>query len=107
MPVFRIHRPNNTLFRQLKKDQLWKIVKKCRERLQKIELLEMDKAGIAVAEYWTHLPPKDEFESKIKAILIEAKERLSRRKSLSGSEIQKQIEYFYEPKDDENIEWQE
>ena len=68
---------------------------------EKIELLEMDKAGIAVAEYWTHLPSKAEFESKIKSILIEARERLERRKTLPGSQIQKQIEYFYEPKDDE------
>jgi len=69
---------------------------------EKIELLEMDKAGIAVAEYWTHLPPKAEFEAKIKAIMVEAKERLERRKSLPGSEIQKEIDYFIEPKDDED-----
>jgi len=68
---------------------------------EKVELLEMDKAGIAVAEYWTHLPPKAEFEAKIKAILIEAKERLERRKSLLPGETQKSIEYFYESKDDD------
>jgi predicted nuclease of restriction endonuclease-like (RecB) superfamily len=28
---------------------------------EKIELLNMDKAGIAVAEYWTHLPPQSSF----------------------------------------------
>jgi hypothetical protein len=67
---------------------------------EKIELLEMDKAGIAVAEYWTHLPPKAEFERKIKEILIEVKERLERRKSLPNSE-KKQIAYFIEPKDDD------
>lgn len=67
---------------------------------EKIELLEMDKAGIAVAEYWTHLPPKAEFEAKIKAILIEAKERFERRKSLLSSEIQKDIDYFIDPKDE-------
>jgi len=72
---------------------------------EKIELLEMDKAGIAVAEYWPHLPPKAAFESKIKAILIEAKERLARRRSFPSSEIQKHIEYFYESKDDEDIEF--
>lgn len=66
---------------------------------EKIELLEMDKSGIAVAEFWTHLPPKAEFEAKIKTILIEAKERLERRKLLPNREIQKQIEYFYEAKD--------
>jgi hypothetical protein len=68
---------------------------------EKIELLEMDKAGIAVAEYWTHLPPKAEFEAKIKSILIEARERLARRKSLPITDIKKQLDYFFEPKDDE------
>ena len=66
---------------------------------EKIELLEMDKAGIAVAEYWTHLPPKNEFETKIKTILLEAQERLERRKLLHGCKIQKQVDYFYDKKD--------
>ena len=69
---------------------------------EKIELLEMDKAGIAVAEYWTHLPPKADFEAKIKSIMLEAKERLERRKSFLSSEIQKEIDYFIEPKDDDD-----
>jgi hypothetical protein len=68
---------------------------------RKVELLEMDKAGIAVAEYWTHLPPKDEFEAKINTIIIETKERLARRKSLPSTNIPRQIDYFLEPKDDE------
>jgi len=67
---------------------------------EKIELLELDKAGIAVAEYWTHLPSKAEFEAKIKTLLSEAKERLARRKLLPNSKIPKQIEYFFESKDD-------
>jgi predicted nuclease of restriction endonuclease-like (RecB) superfamily len=50
---------------------------------EKVELLELDKEGIAVAEYWTHLPPKAELEAKIKTILIEAQERLERRKMLT------------------------
>jgi len=62
-----------------------------------VELLEMERAGIAVAEYWTHLPPKAEFEAKIKAIMVEAKERLARRKLLSPGAGTKQIEYFYDP----------
>ena len=33
-----------------------------------------------VAEYWTELPPKKEFEQKIHAILVEAKERIERKK---------------------------
>jgi predicted nuclease of restriction endonuclease-like (RecB) superfamily len=68
---------------------------------EKIELLEMDKAGIAVSEYWTHLPPKAEFEQKIKEILIEAKERLERRKSLPKGKTQRQLNYFYDTKDDD------
>jgi predicted nuclease of restriction endonuclease-like (RecB) superfamily len=69
---------------------------------EKIELLEMDKAGIAVAEYWTELPPKAEFERKIKEILIEAKERMERRRIFPQSDIQKQIDFFIEAKDDED-----
>ncbi len=49
---------------------------------EQIELLEMDKDGIVVAEYWTTLPPKAEFEQKIHAILVEARERLTQRHSL-------------------------
>jgi len=50
---------------------------------EKIELLEMDKDGILVAEYWTTLPPKIEFVKKIQAILAETRERLAQRKLLS------------------------
>jgi hypothetical protein len=60
-----------------------------------IELLELDKAGIAVAEYWTILPPKKVLESKISEILAEAKERLERRQLLPNTE-NKQISYFIE-----------
>ena len=63
--------------------------------------MELDKSGIAIAEYWTNLPPKEEFERKIKEILIEARERLERRKSLPKSKAQKQLDYFYDSKDDD------
>lgn len=46
---------------------------------EQVELLEMDKSGIMVAEYWTALPPKQEFEKKIHTLLIEARERLEQR----------------------------
>ena len=65
-----------------------------------LELLEMDKSGIAVAEFWTVLPPKKELERKVNEIMREARERLARRKSLPAAKIQKHIAYFYEPKDD-------
>jgi len=70
---------------------------------EKIELLELDKSGIAVSEYWTQLPPKAEFEAKIREIMIEAKERLERRKSIPKSDILKEIDYFIEQKDNEGV----
>jgi len=66
-----------------------------------IELMELDKEGIAVAEYWTQLPPKNEFWQKIREIYEGAQERLERRKSLPNGEFVRDIEYFYEPKDDD------
>jgi len=69
-----------------------------------IELLELDKEGIAVAEYWTNLPSKAVLERKLREILDEARERLARRKSIPSSTIQKHIEYFFEPKDDDDTE---
>lgn len=44
-----------------------------------VELLEMHKDGIVVAEYWTDLPPKVELEARIQAIYEAAVERVSRR----------------------------
>jgi len=49
---------------------------------EQVELLEMHKDGIMVAEYWTELPPKKDLEKKIHAILIEARERIERKKLL-------------------------
>ena len=49
---------------------------------EQIELLEMHKDGIMVAEYWTELPPKKQLEKKIHSILMEAKERIERNKLL-------------------------
>ena len=67
---------------------------------EQIELMELDKSGIAVAEYWTNLPPKALLEEKIRTILNEAQERLERRKSLPSGN-QKQLEYFLNKKDEE------
>jgi hypothetical protein len=63
--------------------------------------LELDKSGIAVAEYWTKLPPKEQFESKIQEIMEEAKERIECRKLLKISNVQKRINYFLEESSDE------
>lgn len=49
---------------------------------EQIELLEMHKDGIMVAEYWTELPPRKQFEQKIRSILVKAKERIERVKIL-------------------------
>ena len=49
---------------------------------EQIELLEMHKDCIMVAEYWTDLPPKRQFEEKIHLLLTEAKERIERKKLL-------------------------
>ena len=68
---------------------------------EKIEMLELDKSGIAVAEYWTAMPPKADFERKIREILSQAKERLERRKLLAGNHVEREIDYFYEEKDEE------
>ena len=48
------------------------------------------------------MPPKIEFERKIREILAQAQERLARRKMLTGGDVQREIEYFYESKDDED-----
>jgi predicted nuclease of restriction endonuclease-like (RecB) superfamily len=69
-----------------------------------IELMELNKSGIAVAEYWTDLPPKAVLEEKLKAILLEARERLGRRMPIPKGAVQKQIEYFHESDDEQDGE---
>jgi predicted nuclease of restriction endonuclease-like (RecB) superfamily len=53
----------------------------CAEKsTEQIELLEMGKNGIMVAEYWTELPPKKVLEEKLHNVLIETKQRLGAKK---------------------------
>ena len=47
---------------------------------EQVELLEMHKDGIMVAEYLTVIPPKEELEAKLHQLLVEAKERIERNK---------------------------
>lgn len=47
---------------------------------EQVELLELHKDGIMVAEYWTELPPKKELEEKLHKAMIEAKEFIERKK---------------------------
>lgn len=49
---------------------------------EQVELLEMHKDGIVVAEYWTHLPSKQQLEQKIHSLMIEARERIARNRLL-------------------------
>lgn len=58
---------------------------------EKIELMNLDRDGIMVAEYWTMLPPKEIFEQKIRSLLIEARERLDRRKKLISGDRSEEI----------------
>lgn len=50
---------------------------------EQVELLEMHRDGIVVAEYWTALPPKAELQARIQAIYRAAAERVARRKLTS------------------------
>jgi predicted nuclease of restriction endonuclease-like (RecB) superfamily len=51
---------------------------------EQIELLEMHKDGIMVAEYWTDLPPKKLLEQKIREIVSETRELFERNKQLKS-----------------------
>ena len=51
---------------------------------EQIELLEIHKDGIVVAEYWTELPPKKLLEQKIREIIIETRELFERNKQLKS-----------------------
>lgn len=49
---------------------------------EQVELLQMHKDGIMVADYWTELPPKKQLEQKLHSLLVEARERIKQRKLL-------------------------
>jgi predicted nuclease of restriction endonuclease-like (RecB) superfamily len=49
---------------------------------EQVELLNMQKDNIMVAEYWTSLPSKELLEKKLHSALIEVRERLAERKLL-------------------------
>jgi len=49
---------------------------------EQIELLELHKDGIVIAEYWTELPPKKLLEQKIHEIIVETRELFERNKGL-------------------------
>ncbi|MFM7457864.1 MAG: YhcG family protein [bacterium] len=53
---------------------------------EQVELLNMQKDNIMVAEYWTSLPPKKLLEEKLHNALIEVKERLAEQKFLEEND---------------------
>jgi predicted nuclease of restriction endonuclease-like (RecB) superfamily len=53
--------------------------------MEQVELLNMQKDNIMVAEYWTSLPPKKLLEEKLHTALIEVRERLAERKLMETS----------------------
>jgi len=46
---------------------------------EQVELLEMHRDGIMVAEYWTDLPPRAELEMRLHLAMQQAKEQIARR----------------------------
>lgn len=46
------------------------------KKTEQIELLELDKSGIHVAEYLTILPPREEFAARVQKALTAARARL-------------------------------
>jgi predicted nuclease of restriction endonuclease-like (RecB) superfamily len=58
---------------------------------EQVELLEMHKDGITVAEYWTELPPKAELEKQLHLALQEAQERLARRSLLLSDDVSRVV----------------
>jgi hypothetical protein len=48
------------------------------------------------------LPPKAVFERKSREILAKASERLERRKTLTGGEVIRQIDFFLKQKDEDD-----
>jgi predicted nuclease of restriction endonuclease-like (RecB) superfamily len=51
------------------------------KKREQIELLELDKSGIHVAEYLTVLPPREVFEQKIREAMAQARLRMAQRES--------------------------
>ena len=49
---------------------------------EQVELLDVHKDGIMVAEYWTVMPAKEELEAKLHQLMIEARERIERNKRI-------------------------
>ena len=55
------------------------------KRLVAVELMNLQKDNIMVAQYWTELPPKAVLEAKLHTALIEIQARLAERKLIDQS----------------------
>ena len=53
---------------------------------EQVELLEMHKDGIMVAEYWTELPPKRDIQRYLHSAIAHARELLARRAIASAQQ---------------------
>jgi len=54
------------------------------KKREQIELLELDKSGIHVAEYLTELPPREVFAAKLEQALAHARHRLEARAAIAA-----------------------
>ena len=52
---------------------------------EQVELMNLHKDNIMMAEYWTELPPKEVLEEKLHSALIEIKARLAEGKNTGMS----------------------
>jgi predicted nuclease of restriction endonuclease-like (RecB) superfamily len=50
--------------------------------IEQVELMNLQRDNILVAEYWTELPPKEVLENKLHTALIEIQERLAEQKPI-------------------------
>ena len=80
--LLRLKRPlQREFYAEMCRIEGWSV----RKKQEQIELLELDKAGIDVAEYLTVLPPREVFQQKIQAAVAQARLLLARREEQSTS----------------------
>jgi hypothetical protein len=53
---------------------------------EQVELLELERSGIRVAEYLTELPPRELLEKKLHQAIESAREQLNRKKQFTALE---------------------
>jgi predicted nuclease of restriction endonuclease-like (RecB) superfamily len=58
-----------------------------------VELLEVERSGIRVAEYLTELPPEDVLCERLRKMVIAARDRIAKRPAAGGPDIEKSTEF--------------